>query len=145
MNSETLLFRQVHPNWTKDGRITSQAFKPTPKDKRKLSAYDGDQISAEESWAHYTSNRGLQSAGVVAVTVSECESQQRQVVADPDTFAEHVEIDFTGLSNSRVRDVAAALASMARSRGWLYRPSQNPEASPNSEVDRDPDNRKSGD
>lgn len=32
-----LLHRQVHPNWIRDGRITSQAFRPTKKDDNKLS------------------------------------------------------------------------------------------------------------
>ena len=54
MTPATLLLRQVNPSWIKNGRITSQVFKPTPKDAGCLSVYDGDQITAEASWRHYT-------------------------------------------------------------------------------------------
>ena len=40
MNDDTLLYRQVHPNWTVDGGISWQAFRPTPKDEGLLSVYD---------------------------------------------------------------------------------------------------------
>ena len=43
MTPDTLLFRQVNPGWIREGRVTSQAFKPTAKDEKKLSVYDGDQ------------------------------------------------------------------------------------------------------
>ena len=36
-----LLHRQVHPSWIQEGRITSQAFSPTPKDLGLLSVYLG--------------------------------------------------------------------------------------------------------
>ena len=52
MNNETLLLRQIHPSFIQAGHITSQAFRPTPKDQNKLSVYDGDQISAEDAWQH---------------------------------------------------------------------------------------------
>ena len=65
MNSDTLLYRQVHPSWIEDDFPTSQAFTPTPKDELRLSVYDGDEISAASSWEHYT-GQGLLSSGVVA-------------------------------------------------------------------------------
>jgi hypothetical protein len=68
MPENTFLYRQVHPSWVQAGRITSQVFKPTPKDENKLSAYDGDRISAEKAWIHYTRELSLSSCGVVAVT-----------------------------------------------------------------------------
>lgn len=49
VNEATHLHRQVHPSWVQDGRATSQAFKPTPKDNGRLSVYDGDQMVAEKA------------------------------------------------------------------------------------------------
>ena len=40
MNSKTILLRQIHPIWIQQGRVTSQAFRPTPKDENKLSVFD---------------------------------------------------------------------------------------------------------
>jgi hypothetical protein len=49
MKPETVLLRQVHPDFIPDGQLTSQAFMPFPKDDGQLSVYDGDQISAIDS------------------------------------------------------------------------------------------------
>jgi len=40
VNDSTLLHRQVNPAFVQSGRVTSQAFKPTPKDQGLLSVYD---------------------------------------------------------------------------------------------------------
>jgi hypothetical protein len=74
VTDETLLLRQIHPVFIQNDRVTSQAFRPTPKDHGQLSVYDGDMISAEESWKHHT-GLGLESEGVLAVTVRECEAE----------------------------------------------------------------------
>ena len=65
MTDDTLLLRQVNPAWIQDGRITSQVFRPTPKDSKRLSVYDGDQISAEDAWSHYVRELELESVGVL--------------------------------------------------------------------------------
>lgn len=122
MNTETLLHRQVHPSWVQDGRVSSQAFKPTSKDEKCLSVYDGDQIEAEAAWRHYVEALGYKSIGVLAVTVGECEVLELIVSPDPDTFPEHVYIDFRGLTNRQIEKTAKALNSKARSRGWQYAP-----------------------
>ena len=101
MNSGTLLFRQIHPTWTQNERVTSQAFTPTPKDNSKLSVYDGDQITAEGAWKHYRQSQGLDSVGVLAVTVAECEAQNATAQPDPTPFPEHAVIDFSALTNSQ--------------------------------------------
>jgi hypothetical protein len=67
MTGTTLLLRQVHPSFVQAGRVTSQAFRPTPKDESLLSVYDGDQITAENSWSHFTSQNNCRSVGVMAV------------------------------------------------------------------------------
>lgn len=120
MTSDTLLFRQVNPYWMQQDRITSQTFKPTPKDKEKLSAYDGDQVTAEESWEHYTRRLGFQSVGVVAVTVDECAKQELQAIPDPTPFPAHVFIDFSGLSGNQKIMKAKSLRVIAQNRGWQY-------------------------
>ena len=119
MTPATLLFRQVNPSWIKNGRITSQVFKPTPKDEGCLSVYDGDQITAEASWRHYTIK--YQSDGVVAVTVCECKEHDLCVKHDPEPFPEHVVIKFIGYSKSQIEKKAKRLKEAAERRGWQYK------------------------
>lgn len=122
MNPETLLHhRQVHPSWVQQGRVTSQVFRPTPKDQKCLSVYDGDQITGEAAWSHYTNDLGHASAGVLAVTVGECDSQRLGVVPDSKTFPEHVLIDFSEFSENQIKKIAKRLRAAAESRGWRYR------------------------
>lgn len=122
MTPETLLYRQVHPSWVRDGRITSQAFHPTSKDNNNLSVYDGDQITPEDAWNHYTNVLEFKSSGVVAVSVADCEDQELGVTSDPQpAFLEHVLIDFSGIATNRMKRVARRLSRLAGSRGWMYR------------------------
>ena len=74
MNNDTLLLRQVHPSWIQNGRVTSQAFTPTPKDNGHLSSYDGDMISAEAAWRHYTNKLGYESSGGFRILGGDVES-----------------------------------------------------------------------
>lgn len=120
MTPETLLLRQVHPNWIREGRITSQVFRPTPKDKKQLSMYDGNQVTAREAHAHYTQQLELSSVGVMAVTVAECQQQELPVVPDPVPFPAHVVIDFHAFSNAEIKTKAKHLTRAARLRGWQY-------------------------
>ena len=122
VNDDTLLLRQINPSWVRAGRVTSQAFTPTPKDEAKLSVYDGDQISPADSWHHYALELGFSSVGVMAVTVGECAALEREVVLDSIPFREHAYIDFTGLSRSQAKNVGKALTRSANDRGWQYRP-----------------------
>ena len=126
MNAETYLWRQVHPSFIRQNQVTSQVFTPTPKDKGKLSVYDGDQINAKDSWIHFTTpkpgNSAYGSVGVVAVTVGECEAYNTVVAPDSGTFQEHVLIDFTELPKSKHKTVAKELSKIARERGWMYQP-----------------------
>jgi len=116
-----LLFRQIHPSFIDRGRVTSQAFRPTSKDEGRLSAYNGDMITAEDSWRHYTS-KGLKSAGVQAVTVQECAAEGLLVRPDPEEFPEHTVIDFTHLSPNQVERKSKRLQRIADARGWQYQP-----------------------
>ena len=126
MNADTYLWRQVHPHFVREDQITSQVFTPTPKDKGKLSVYDGDQISAKGSWIHFVTPRigkpAYASAGVMAVTVGECQANETLVIPDPETFQEHVLVDFSEMSRPKQKTVAKELSKLARERGWQYHP-----------------------
>lgn len=121
MTDDTLLLRQVNPVWIQAGHITSQVFRPTPKDSKRLSVYDGDQISAEDAWRHYCKNPRVSSIGVMAVTVAECDQQDLPVTPDPAPFPEHVVIKFDDYTNSQIRTKAKLLTQAAEERGWQYR------------------------
>ena len=122
MNSDTLLYRMISPSWMQDGSPTTPAFKPTRKDNGRLSVYDGDQISPQAAYEHYTS-LGNKAVGVLAVTVAECESLDLAVTPDPlPGFPAHALIDFTDLSGNRVKRAAHQLNKSATARGWQHRP-----------------------
>jgi len=120
MTPETNLLRQIHPSFVQNGRVTSQAFRPTPKDGSHLSTYDGDQISAADSWVHFTGQENCRSCGVMAVTNAECIAQELIVIADGMPFLEHVSVDFSAFEKSEIEKRAKALSRLAQARGWLY-------------------------
>ncbi len=121
MTPDTLLYRQIHPSWVREGRITSQAFHPTSKDDSRLSVYDGDQITPEDAWNHYVSVLNYASTGVGAVSVEDCEQQQLAAVPGPRSgFPEHALIDFAELTRNQVRRAARRLARYANDRGWMF-------------------------
>lgn len=120
MTNDTLLHRQVNPTWIQQGRVTSQLFTPTSKDKDFVSVYDGDQITAEGAFSHFTNTLGLKSMGVMAVTVQECIHYELEVKPDPAAFAEHTAIVFSGFTKSQIVTKAKKLKEAAVSRGWQY-------------------------
>jgi len=120
MNDETLLLRQIHPTFVQGGRVTSQAFRPTPKDESKLSVYDGDMIDAEAAYAHYTTELALGSVGVLAIKHAECLAFDLPVEPDSVPFPEHAFIDFTAFEKKQIEKKAKLLKAKAVTRGWLY-------------------------
>lgn len=115
-----LLLRQVHPNWVQDGRPTSQAFRPTNTDHGLLSVSRASMVSPEEAFKRHT-QRGLQSYGVWAVTVGEC--NQDDCCAFPDPVPDddaHAVIDFRHHGNNKCRAVSQRLVSFACERGPRY-------------------------
>jgi len=120
MTGDTLLLRQVNPSWIQEGRITSQVFRPTPKDKKRLSVYDGDLITAEKAWKHFTNELQFASVGVMAVTVHECNAQNLPAAPDPEPFPAHAVIKFDNLSPSQIAKKAKHLKKAAETRGWQY-------------------------
>lgn len=121
MKDQTQLLRQVHPSFVQDGKITSQVFRPTPKDDKKLSSYDGDQISAENAHAHFLQIPDCRSAGVVAVTAGECEALALPATPDPNEFPEHVLIDFSDFEKKDIEKKAKLLRAQAEMRDWLFK------------------------
>lgn len=122
-DEQHLLHRQGNPAWVQEGRVSSQAFNPTPKDSGLLSVYDGSLMTPEASFLHYGTVQGLKTIGVVSVSVEEVAATGLTWRPDPKPFPEHAVIDYTGLpSAGRVKAEAQALAERARQRGWTYLP-----------------------
>jgi hypothetical protein len=130
MHQNTLLLRQVHPSFVQADKIssqvfniTSQVFRPTPKDENKLSVYNGERFTPEVSYTHFKKiDENNKSYGVVAVTVQECGSENLSCEEDNDPFDGHSIIDFTSLNNGQIEKKAKKLKAFAITRGWLYRP-----------------------
>lgn len=131
MNQHTLLLRQVHPSFVQADKIssqvfsiTSQVFKPTPKDENRLSVYNGDKFTAEESYTHFINiDANNKSDGVVGVTPDECDSENLNCSENNDPFDGHSIIDFTSLTSGQIEKKAKKLKAYALKRGWLYRKS----------------------
>ncbi len=128
MNQDTLLLRQVHPSFVQADSISSQAFsitsqvfKPTPKDEGKLSVYNGQKFTAEGSYHHFIATNPNGSIGVLGVTSNECDTEALPCVEDNNPFDGHATIDFNGLSNNQVDKKAKKLKALALNRGWLYK------------------------
>ena len=126
-DADELLFRQVHPSFVREGRPSSQAFRPTPKDENKLSVARGALTTPKAAYEHHTVTLGLASAGSWAVTIAECTAQTLGVLSDPLTAPPekaadpaHAVIDFTGVSKSQTEAKASRLARFATARGRLY-------------------------
>ena len=128
-DDEELLFRQVHPSFVRDGRPSSQAFRPTAKDEGKLSVARGSLTTPAGAFALHTIGLGLPSAGTWAVTVGECREQVLNVLPDPLTSPPekvndpaHALVDFTPHSKSQGEAKGARLARKAVERGQLHPP-----------------------
>lgn len=121
MNSETQLLRQINPSFVQNGRVTSQAFHPTPKDENKLSVYDGDQIMPQGAWQHFIGTPNCHSVGVMAVSKNQCDEQNIPVIADGVPFPEHAYLDFSNMSNGDRKRKAKALSAKALQRDWLFK------------------------
>ena len=122
MNQDTQLYRQIRKtNVANDGRVTSLAFRPMPKDKSMLSVYDGDKITPEGAFLHFTGDLRGDSVGILATIVAECKAEALSVYEDYDTHPYHVLIDFSGKSNNMYRRIAEHLRDAAVKRGWLVK------------------------
>lgn len=121
MTPDTLLLRQVHPSFVQDGRVTSQAFRPTPKDEFHLSVDNGDRLTAEAAWRRFTADLACTSAGVQAVSQSDCTAQALPVIEDGRPNPEHCSIDFSAFDKKTIEKQAKLLRAAAAARGWLFK------------------------
>ena len=121
MTPDTLLLRQIHPSFIQDGRVTSQAFRPTPKDEFLLSVDDGDRVTPEASWQRFTANLPYKSVGVQAVSQAECAAQDLCVIEDGNPHPEHCSVDFTAFDKKAIEKKSKLLRAQAETRGWLFR------------------------
>lgn len=126
MTAQTMLHRQIHPAFFRNGRVESPAFRPSPEHKGLLSTEDGDRITAEAAWIRYTTVRRFDSVGSMAVTPGECEGLALPVIpdggTDPDLSPEHVSIDFNGLDRKQTESKSKKLRDAAVTRSWTHRP-----------------------
>ena len=121
MTPDTLLLRQIHPSFIQDGRVTSQAFRPTPKDEFLLSVDDGDRVRAEASWQRFITNPACKSVGVQALSQAECAAQDLSVIEDGNPHPEHCSVDFTAFDKKAIEKKSKLLRALAETRGWLFR------------------------
>lgn len=121
MNPQSLLLRQVHPNFMPDGQLSSQAFLPFPKDRGGLSVYDGELVSANDSFLHYTKTLGLASAGVWGVSNEEVTATG--LISQPDSLSDspaHALIIFANKPEKEWRKLAKKLRVCALAHGCLH-------------------------
>ncbi len=120
MTPDTLLLRQIHPSFIQGGRVTSQAFRPTPKDEFLLSVDDGDRVSAEASWQRFITNPACKSVGVQALSEAECMAEELPVLEDGNPHPEHCSVDFTAFDKKTIEKKSKLLRAHAETRGWLF-------------------------
>jgi hypothetical protein len=123
MRPDTLLYRQAHPNFVNGDTVTSQAFVPFPKDKGELSVDDGDLVTAQESYRHYTQDLGNASDSVWAVTKTEADTTGAPASPAPlpDNPA-HARLDFNSIPEKHWRKTAKRLKEHALTHGCQFRP-----------------------
>jgi hypothetical protein len=113
-----LLFRQASPGWIRDGRPTSQLFRPTPKDHGLLSV-DRESVvgSAAVSRERFLA-RGFQSHSTWGVSVGEVNSESLEAYADPTRHNDaHALIDMSHLDERKQRSVGERLRDAAERHG----------------------------
>lgn len=128
--SQSRLWRNIPQGFIDDGRITSQAFRPTRKDDRRLSVAQESVVSAADHYRQMTADFGIQSVGVWAVMVEEAIATGARVVDDrsgedpPDPCPiGHAYVDFRDCTtNSRVAKRAGQLRDRAVDRGPVFAP-----------------------
>jgi hypothetical protein len=140
--SGEVLRRQVVVSWIRDGSPLSVAFRPTPKDERRLST-DKSTVSPAESFGNYDRRTGVRPGGTWGVSVgciltaNNSLSAQDQTVGQlrvlddggfDDLHQEHASIvfsdDYAGASVNRCRKLderlARELKNDAIARGRMY-------------------------
>lgn len=123
-DSEELIWRNVHPTWIDKGKITSQVFRPTPKDSGQLSGAREEMVTAETHYHEFTTELGLDSSGVWAISVREASGAGVRCVYDAESISKpdpcptgHTYIDYRGHSGNKIKRIGSALRDSAEERG----------------------------
>lgn len=130
-NPHWLFLRQAPDPFHQDGRVTSEAFVPQPRDEGRLSGNLSSVTSARESSEYRAKVRQRPGQCVWGLTVSEVGDAGLEVLEDSVAFPEiplppgHASLDFRAVlgyadARHRVRDIAADFAILANQRGRLH-------------------------
>jgi hypothetical protein len=121
------LYRQVSPGWIKEGRVTSQAFSPFPKDHELLSVSLSGKTTPKDCFEHFTQKRGFRSEGVWCITTNDCARVELPAYWAPvETPPEHEDpahgaVDFRQVSDPKASKTKSKyLAAQAHGRGRRY-------------------------
>lgn len=100
----------------------SLSFTPNENDQKKLSVYNGEKFTPEESYEHYV--KALKSFGTLSVSIAECTSiDLLSVTEDNQPFDGHTFVDFTKVEiEKQIKVKAGKLRDFAVQRGWKYLP-----------------------
>ena len=120
MTDNTLLLRQIHPAFVQNGRVTSQAFRPSSKDESQLSVDNGDMITPEDAWTRFSAQPDASSCGVMAVANCECTACGVPVMQDGVPYPEHCYLDFSSFGRKDSDRMGKKLAALAHERGWVF-------------------------
>lgn len=119
-----LVLRQVHPMFVQEGRVTSQAFRPSKSDVGLLSVARASHTTAEDAFRLHTEGKKLASVGVWGLSVADCRSESLAVFADPEPGPPpdpaHALLDFRGLTRSEAEARSKRLLVRANERGRQY-------------------------
>ncbi len=121
--SDENLWRNQNPSWVdSNGKVTSQLFKPTPKDLGCVSVARSTVVTAEAHFVEFTTELELASVGVWGVTVDQtvAEAKRRDLpirCVDDHTITTsprgHAYIDHRALSPNQSSKLGAGLRTIA--------------------------------
>lgn len=130
--SAECMFRQIKPKWVEaDGSVSSQNFAPAGSDEGLLSLDQESKTSAPAAMS-MAAAKGVQTCGVMGLTVGEFGAHQLNVFDDPTTDPPppnpaHAVADYRSLSRGQREKCGKKLRNIAVARGWL---AGGPPASP---------------
>ena len=126
-DGDELIWRNVNPNWIDNGELSSQAFRPTPKDLKQLSGAREREVSAEDHFEEFTEKLELESSGVWAISAGEAKDAALRCIFDAEADSApdpcpvgHTYIDYRGHGNSKIRKIGSSLRDLAEVRGCKF-------------------------
>lgn len=123
--------RQVPAEHFHDGRLSSLAFKPQPKDNQKLSVHQRSIITPKEAFQIFTEVQGYNSEDIYGVSIGEVNELSINAYKDPIKTDEgnkdyllnkaHSLIDYNSFNKSQTDKRAKKLSLKAKDRGSLLK------------------------